>query len=129
MEFIKRLICHIPDKYFVSVRYYNIISNRNKSKFLPRYNELLKKEKIANDNKLSEKEKKKQEIKMRKMEKLKNKEITFRSLFISAYKKDPFLCPNCNIVLILSYSYYVNRKTFTEKYKEKLYQKNEEIYQ
>ena len=43
LEFIERLIAHIPDKNFRSIRYYGFLSNRLIGKLLPLVNQLLEK--------------------------------------------------------------------------------------
>ncbi len=81
-EFIKRLIRHIPDNQFRLIRYYNWLSNRNRSEDLPRIRELLRlKEQVENPT-------------------------TWRKLFEETFYIDPLLCPNCNLELKRSASYF-----------------------
>ena len=41
LDFIERLLCHIPDKHFRNIRYYGFLSNRLKGKLLPSVYKLL----------------------------------------------------------------------------------------
>jgi hypothetical protein len=47
LEFIARLICHIPDKHFRNIRYYGFLSNRLRGKLLPKIYKLLKMKHVA----------------------------------------------------------------------------------
>ena len=90
IEFIKRLICHIPDKYFRSIRYYGILSSRRIGSDLTIFKSLL-----ADNNIEGEKKEK----------------ITFRSMFMKAFGKDPMECSICKREMVQCWKYYTN-KTF-----------------
>ena len=81
--FIKRLISHIHDKYFRVIRYYGILSNRRISQDLPIFNKLLEKENPQTKKKNYKKEK-----------------ISFRSIFIKTFGRDPLECPKCKISML-----------------------------
>jgi len=70
-DFIARLITHIHDKYFRSIRYYGFLSQRTKSSLLPRVKAFIG------------------------QEKQKIQKVTFRSLWIKSFGKDPAICPFC----------------------------------
>jgi hypothetical protein len=76
MEFISRLISHIQDKYFRVIRYYGFLSTRTRSELLPKVKNLLRQEK--------------KEV----------PKITYRSLSIKAFGKDPAVCPICESEMI-----------------------------
>ncbi len=83
VDFIKRLISHIHDKYFRVIRYYGILSNRRISKDLPIFNELLEKEDPQSKKKNYKKEK-----------------VCFRSMLIKAFGRDPLECPKCKTSML-----------------------------
>lgn len=68
-DFIKRVITHIPDKYFKMVRYYNWLSTRTRNQYLPMIYEKL------------------QQV----VEKVRS--LSWRDLFIRNFGKDPLQCP------------------------------------
>lgn len=80
MKFIARLITHIPDKYFRSIRYYGFLSTRKKTSLLPIVKDFL------------------QQIKQT------VQKITFRSLLMKTFGVDPSVCPRCEskMMFILS---------------------------
>ena len=79
MEFIKRLICHIHDKHFKVIRYYNWLSNRSRGKLLPVVRRLLG---IEYGKNLIFK-------------------VTWRQMILKIYKEDPVICKSCNCEMIL----------------------------
>jgi len=85
-DFIKRLITHIPDRYFRVVRYYNWLSNRTRSKYLPFIYQQLK-QIVKNTVPLS-----------------------WRELIIKTFGTDPLLCQRCKqAILILVDCVYTHR--------------------
>jgi hypothetical protein len=78
-DFIKRLIRHIPDRYFRVVRYYNWLSNRTRGQYLPFVYNALKQ--IA-----------KKAVK-----------LSWRMLLIKTFGKDPLQCPHCQNTMKLTH--------------------------
>ena len=76
MNFIARLIRHIPDRNFKMIRYYGFLSNRTRGEKLPLVYKAIKQvaPKII-------------------------KTVTWRMMLILRLNKDPLACPNCNIQL------------------------------
>jgi hypothetical protein len=83
LNFIARLIRHIPDRNFKMIRYYGFLSNRTRGKKLPLVYKAIKQvaPKII-------------------------KAVTWRRMLILRLNKDPLACPNCNILLSLRQVYY-----------------------
>jgi len=77
-EFIKRLIRHIPDEQFKTIRHYGMYSRRSKS---------LSKKLLAN----WQQETKRWILKVKK----KLRRQTWRERIISSGQKDPLVCPHC----------------------------------
>lgn len=79
LDFIGRLVAHIPDTNFRVIRYYGWLSNRTRGKLLPLVFKLLHKipKKIAPT-------------------------IKWRELFIKTFGLDPLLCPSCHCELLFS---------------------------
>ena len=79
LDFIERLICHIPDKNFRNIRYYGFLANRLRGKLLPLvYNLLNMKHVITSKVYLS-----------------------WRNMIQAAYKYDPLRCPLCKSIMLL----------------------------
>lgn len=102
IDFIKRLISHIHDKYFRVVRYYGILSNRRIGKDLPLFNELLVLEN--------------QEVKKKKS--YKKEKITFRSLFIKTFGRDPLECPKCKVTMLQCMACYFDKALLRSLHKQ-----------
>ena len=100
-DFIKRLISHIHDKYFRVVRYYGILSNRRISKDLPIFNKLLE---------IENQEPKKKNYKKEK--------ISFRSMFIIAFGRDPLQCPKCKISMLKNIVCYFDKSLLRSLHKQ-----------
>lgn len=83
LNFIARLIRHIPDRNFKMIRYYGFLSNRTRGKKLPLVYKAIKQvvAKIV-------------------------KTLTWRMMLFLRFSKDPLTCPNCNIQLSLKQVYY-----------------------
>lgn len=78
-DFIKRLIRHIPDRYFRVVRYYNWLSNRTRGQYLPFVYNALKQ--IA-----------KKAVK-----------LSWRILLMKTFGSDPLQCPHCQNIMRLTH--------------------------
>lgn len=85
LEFIARIISHIPDKYFRNIRYYGFLANRVRGKLLPIVYDLLQ---LNHPTKEDE------------------KPLAWRELFKKSTGKDPLICPCCKTELEPSYKYY-----------------------
>ena len=83
MNFIARLIRHIPDRNFKMIRYYGFLSSKTKGEKLPLVYKAIKQvvPKIV-------------------------RTFTWRMMLILKCNKDPLACPNCNIQLRLTQVYY-----------------------
>src|SRR3972149_12049054 len=79
LDFIERLICHIPDKHFRNIRYYGFLANRLRGKLLPVVYKLL-------------------DIKTLITTKV---YISWRTMIQTAYKYDPLRCPLCKSIMLL----------------------------
>lgn len=88
LDFIERLICHIPDKHFRNIRYYGFLANRLRGKLLPLVHKLLH-TKTAITTKVY---------------------LSWSNMIQTTYKYDPLKCPLCkstvllNAVILPSYS-------------------------
>ena len=80
LDFIKRLIAHIPDLHFRMIRYYNWLSNRTRSRYLPLV--------YRHFNQTSYKD-------------LEKRGVSWRNLHIQTFGIDPLLCPHCKIEFVL----------------------------
>jgi len=76
-DFIKRLISHIPDRYFKMVRYYNWLSNRTRNLYLPFIYQQLK-QIVKNSLPLA-----------------------WRELIIKTFGADPLLCQHCKKAILV----------------------------
>lgn len=96
LDFIARLISHIPDKNFRNIRYYGFLSNRLRGKLLPVIHNLLK---------------------MRKN--FKTKIYTpWRQMIIDTFKYDPLKCPVCKSIMTLSYAAFYKSPNLLKMHKE-----------
>lgn len=91
--FIKRLIIHIPDKYFQCVRYYGFYSNASQKKLNHLHELLGHKMKINNANSL------RREKRQRLMDKLR-----YRNHMIDSFNRDPLKC-SCGSIMVWTYTY------------------------
>lgn len=78
LEFIARLICHIPDKHFRNIRYYGFLSHKLRGKLLPVVYKLLTMK--TTHTKVY---------------------ITWSTMIRTTYKYDPMICPQCKTYMIL----------------------------
>ena len=79
-DFFKKLIVHIHDENFKTIRYYGIYTSQNKqAKTFSECN--------TYDN-------------------IKSEKLSWRELIIKSFKKDPLICKDCNRVMELVFSYF-----------------------
>jgi len=79
LDFISRLICHIPDKNFRNICYYGFLSNRLRSELLPLVYKLLDIKTVITTKVY----------------------LSWRTMIEAAYKYDPLRCPLCKSIMIL----------------------------
>ena len=79
LDFIERLICHIPDKNFRNIRYYGFLANRLRGKLLPLVYKLLDIKTVITTKVY----------------------ISWRTMIQTAYKYDPLRCPLCKSIMLL----------------------------
>ncbi|MDN3512208.1 MAG: transposase [Candidatus Jettenia sp.] len=79
LEFIARLIYHIPDKHFRNIRYYGFLSHKLQGKLLPLVYNLLKMNRVITD-KVS---------------------LSWRDMIRSTYRYDPLFCHQCKTLMVL----------------------------
>ena len=96
LDFLDRLISHIPDKNFRSIRYYGFLSNRLSGKLLPVVHNLLK------------------------MPKSSSKKVftPWRKMIKDAFHFDPLKCPLCKTTMILVSIIYPSRSSLISMHKE-----------
>ena len=80
LNFIERLICHIPDKNFRMIRYYGFLSNRLRGKLLPLVYKLLTMKHVITTKVY----------------------LSWRTMIQTAYKFDPMRCPLCKSIMLLN---------------------------
>jgi hypothetical protein len=81
LEFIARLISHIPDKYFRNIRYYGFLANRVRGKLLPTVYLLLKNRK----------------------QNIQKVYTPWRDMLKKSFHYDPLTCPRCQTIMKLNY--------------------------
>ena len=79
LDFIARLICHIPDKNFRNIRYYGFLSNRLRGKLLPIVYKLLNSKNLITTKVY----------------------IPWRNMIQDSFKYDPLKCPICKTFMAL----------------------------
>ena len=79
LDFIERLICHIPDKNFRNIRYYGFLANRLRGKLLPLVYKLLDIKTVITTKVY----------------------LSWRTMIQTAYKYDPLRCPLCKSIMLL----------------------------
>ncbi|MCK4828871.1 IS91 family transposase, partial [bacterium] len=87
LEFIQRLIAHIPDDYFRNIRYYGFLSNKQSGKLLPVVHNLL------STDPLLEKQ-------------IQPQKLSWRDLLKKTFNFDPLICPVCKSLMVLSNSLF-----------------------
>ncbi|MFH1760270.1 MAG: IS91 family transposase, partial [bacterium] len=96
LEFIARLIVHIPDKNFRSIRYYGFLANRVVGKLLPIVHQLLKMKNIVKTKVCT----------------------TWRDMIKKTFNYDPIQCPVCNTIMKLSNIIFSSNTPIIYKHKE-----------
>lgn len=96
LDFIARLICHIPDKHFRNIRYYGFLSNRLRGKLLPVVHNLLN-----NKNRINTKV-----------------YIPWRNMIQGSFKYDPMKCPICKTLMALKSVFFNNKHPLISQHKE-----------
>ena len=109
LEFIARLISHIPDKYFRNIRYYGFLSNRLRGKLLPvAKSSLLPTNKGDNDQSykknIFEKEKASDN------ENICKQKVSYRDLHKKYTGRDPLVCLCCKREMEFSYHHFTKNK-------------------
>ena len=84
LEFIARLICHIPDKHFRNIRYYGFLSHKLRGKLLPVVYKLLNIKHVS-DTKVY---------------------ITWSTMIQTTYNYVPMRCPQCKTYMVSLVSGY-----------------------
>jgi hypothetical protein len=79
LEFIARLICHIPDKNFRNIRYYGFLSNRLRGELLPIVYKLIDMKNVITTKVY----------------------LPWRTMIQAAYRYDPLRCPLCKSIMLL----------------------------
>lgn len=79
LQFIARLICHIPDKHFRNIRYYGFLSHKLRGKLLPIVYHLLKMNRVI-PTRVS---------------------LSWRDMIQNTYQYDPLFCPRCKTHMVL----------------------------
>jgi hypothetical protein len=80
LEFLARLITHIPDKYFRMIRYYGFLATRVRGKLLPKVYSFLAMKTVA----------------------AKKVYTTWRQMLLNVFHRDPLRCPVCKIAMELT---------------------------
>ena len=96
LDFIARLICHIPDKHFRNIRYYGFLSNRLRGKLLPIVYKLLNTKNRINTKVY----------------------IPWRNMIQDSFKYDPLKCPVCKTVMALKAVVFNNKYPLISQHKE-----------
>ncbi len=99
LEFISRLISHIPDKNFKNIRYYGFLANRVRGKLLPLVYKFLNMRIVS-----------------------KYKVYTpWRQMIINLFKYDPLKCPVCNSIMVLTSTVFNSYSSLISMHKEIAY--------
>jgi len=96
LDFIARLICHIPDKHFRNIRYYGFLSNRLRGKLLPIVYKLLNSKNHINTKVY----------------------IPWRKMIKDSFKYDPLKCPICKTSMALKAVVFNNKYPLVSQHKE-----------
>ena len=81
LEFLARLISHVPEKNFRNIRYYGFLSNRLSSKLLPTVYKLLDMKNVISQKVFT----------------------SWRDLLKHSFFRDPLICPFCKTIMRLSH--------------------------
>jgi len=96
LDFIARLICHIPDKNFRNIRYYGFLSNRLRGNLLPIVYKLLNTKNRINTKVY----------------------IPWRNMIQSSFKYDPLKCPICKTFMALTSVVFNNKYPIISQHKK-----------
>jgi len=99
LEFIGRLIAHIPDRYFRNIRYYGFLATRVRGQLLPRVRQLLGQ--VTNFTHSAQKV-----------------YTSWRQMLVSTFGKDPLCCPACGALMALSFIVFPSRRPLTAFHQE-----------
>jgi len=94
VEFIKRLIMHIPDQHFRLIRYYNWLSNRTRAKLLPLVYKLVNQTMTTSSN------------------------ITWQSMFQKTFGRNPLDCQGCKLLMVLTSVLFPKRSDLINNHQE-----------
>jgi hypothetical protein len=95
-DFIARLIRHIPDTYFRTIRYYGFLANRVKRQLLPIVTQMLSR-KPPLTTKVS---------------------IPWRTLIKHTFHLDPLACPRCQSIMTFTAAVFTAYRSLTTCHKE-----------
>lgn len=96
LDFIGRLIAHIPDKNFRNIRYYGFLANRVRGKLLPIVYNLLEMKNV-----------------------IKTKVYTpWRKMIQLTFKYDPLKCPHCKTIMKLDRVSYPSTNSLLHRHQE-----------
>lgn len=96
LDFIARLISHIPDENFRNIRYYGFLANRVRGKLLPTVYKLLNMKRSFQTKVY----------------------IPWRQMIKSVFNYDPLKCPICNTIMKLEYIIFPFSSSFISMHKE-----------
>lgn len=96
LEFIARLVSHIHDKNFRTIRYYCFLANRNSSRFLPLVYKLLNMTHIIKTAIY----------------------IPWKTMIKNTFSIDPTLCPCCKTLMLLSHAVFPRGTNLLLQHKE-----------
>lgn len=95
MEFIKKLVTHIPDDNFRNIRYYGFLANRLSGKLMPVVRTLLAKT----------------------VKTLAHIATTWRKMIKNTFNRDPLQCPCCNTIMKVIRVRYPPKKSLIDNHK------------
>ena len=99
LEFLGRLVAHIPDCYFRNIRYYGFLANRVRGQLLPQARKLLGQ--------------------IQHLPKAVQKVYTsWRQMLVSSFGKDPLRCPACDSIMALSFVVFPSRRSLIALHQE-----------
>lgn len=96
MEFIARLIAHIPDAYFRNIRYYGFLSHRTRTELLPVVYNLLNQTKAV----------------------AKKAYLHWRQMIQNTFHYDPLTCKLCGAIMSMCYGVFPRAGPITQMHKE-----------
>lgn len=95
LDFIARLIAHIPDKNFRNIRYYGFLANRVRGKLLPIVYNLLNMKNV-----------------------IRKVYISWRDMIKNTFNYDPLRCPVCKSIMLLKDTVFPNSNRLLSLHKE-----------